>query len=154
MPFCFKKSIDISVLMYYCINQLVHYFMRKENAMSWTLDSDRPIFMQIIEHILVDIVSGKYAPGQKFPSVRDLAEDAAVNPNTMQRALSELEKIGLLYSERTSGRFITTDVKAIENLKDEMARDKTDAFMNDMCKIGLYKEDVIEIIKNYQKEKV
>ncbi len=122
--------------------------------MSWTLDSDRPIFMQIIEHILIDIVSGKYAPGQKFPSVRDLAEDAAVNPNTMQRALSELEKIGLLYSERTSGRFITTDVKAIENLKDEMAREKTDAFMSDMCKIGLYKDDVIEIIKNYQKEKV
>ena len=62
-------------------------------------------------------------------------------------------QIGLLYSERTSGRFITTDVKAIENLKDEMARDKTDAFMNDMCKIGLYKEDVIEIIKNYQNTK-
>ncbi len=82
--------------------------------MPWNLNSDRPIFMQIIEIIQLDIISGRYAPGEKLPSVRDLASEAAVNPNTMQKALSELERSGLVYSQRTSGRFITEDTKMIE----------------------------------------
>ena len=85
--------------------------------MPWNLNSSRPIFIQLIEIIQIDIISGKYAPGGKLPSVRDLAAEAAVNPNTMQKALSELERSGLVFSQRTSGRFITEDTKMIEELK-------------------------------------
>ena len=81
--------------------------------MPWNLDSDRPIFIQILERIRVDIISGKYQPGDKLPSVRELAAEAAVNPNTMQRAFAELERTGLVYSKRTSGRFITEDREMI-----------------------------------------
>ena len=75
--------------------------------MPWDLDNDRPIYLQLMERIQQDIVSGVYHSGDKLPSVRDLALEAAVNPNTMQKALSELERNGLVYSRRTSGRFIT-----------------------------------------------
>ncbi len=92
--------------------------------MPWNLTSDRPIFMQLIEIIQHDIISGKYAPGDKLPSVRDLASAAAVNPNTMQKALSELERSGLVYSQRTSGRFITEDHTMIEQLKESLAKEK------------------------------
>ena len=78
--------------------------------MPWNLNSDRPIFMQLIEIIQHCILSGTYPPGSKLPSVRDLASQAAVNPNTMQKALAELERSGLVYSQRTSGRFITEDI--------------------------------------------
>ena len=71
--------------------------------MSWNLNSERPIYAQIIERINLDIISGIYLPGAKLPSVRDLAQDAGVNPNTMQKALSELERTGLVLSQRTSG---------------------------------------------------
>ena len=88
--------------------------------MAWELDSDRPIFIQIVERIQMEIISGKYSPGDKLPSVRDLAAVAAVNPNTMQKALTELERTGLVYSQRTSGRFITEDAKMIEELKNNL----------------------------------
>ena len=87
--------------------------------MAWTLDSDRPIFLQIVERIQTDIVSGRYQPGDKLPSVRDLAAEASVNPNTMQKAFAELERTGLVYSRRTSGRFITEDChkdRTVKNL--------------------------------------
>ena len=85
--------------------------------MAWALNNDRPIYLQLMERIQTDIVSGKYKPGEKLPSVRELALDAAVNPNTMQKALSELERIGLVYSQRTSGRFITEDDTMLKELK-------------------------------------
>ena len=81
--------------------------------MSWTLDNDRPIYLQLMERIQRDIIAGVYQPGDKLPSVRDLALEAAVNPNTMQKALSELERSGLVYSQRTSGRFITEDTEML-----------------------------------------
>ena len=84
--------------------------------MSWNLDSSRPIYAQIIEKVSLDIVSGKYQPGDKLPSVRDLAAQAGVNPNTMQKALSELERENLVHSARTSGRFITEDKAMIEKM--------------------------------------
>ncbi|MFR2562465.1 MAG: GntR family transcriptional regulator [Anaeromassilibacillus sp.] len=85
--------------------------------MGWNLKSDRPIYAQLIEQIELMIVSGMYPPGAKLPSVRDLAADAAVNPNTMQRALSQLETDGLLYTQRTSGRYVTEDVDKIMQTK-------------------------------------
>ena len=74
--------------------------------MAWKLDSDRPIYAQILEIIQMQIISGKYQPGDKIPSVRELAADAGVNPNTMQKALSELERSGLILTQRTSGRTV------------------------------------------------
>ena len=100
--------------------------------MPWDLSSDRPIFLQIVEIIQLDIISGKYSPGDKLPSVRDLAFEASVNPNTMQRALSELERSGLVYSQRTSGRFITEEVAMIEELKSALAQNKIREFLKSM----------------------
>ena len=85
--------------------------------MAWALDSGRPIYAQIIERVQLDIITGHYKPGEKLPSVRELASEAAVNPNTMQKALSELEQSGLLYTQRTSGRFITEDTDLIHRMK-------------------------------------
>ena len=82
--------------------------------MSWQLTADRPIYLQLIEEIELRIVSGMYTVGEKLPGVRDLAAQASVNPNTMQKALTELERQGLVYSQRTAGRFITEDSKMIQ----------------------------------------
>lgn len=115
--------------------------------MSWDLTSDRPIFQQIIEIMQLAIVSGKYAPGDKLPSVRDLASEAAVNPNTMQKALAELERSGLVYSQRTSGRFITEDFKMIEELKANLAKEKIDEFLESMYQLGFGKEETITLMR-------
>lgn len=114
--------------------------------MPWNLDSDRPIFIQIVERIQMQILSGKYQPGDKLPSVRDLAMEAAVNPNTMQKALAELERSGLVYTQRTSGRFITEDQNMIEQLKKEHAKQTIDTFLLNMQRIGYSKEETLEMM--------
>ncbi len=115
--------------------------------MPWNLDSDRPIFIQIIEKIQMDIISGIYKPGDKLPSVRELAAEASVNPNTMQKALSELERTGLVYSQRTSGRFITEDTKMIDDIKSEMAREIISQFLENMQKLGFQKDETVSLMK-------
>ena len=115
--------------------------------MPWNLDSDRPIFIQIIEKIQMDIISGVYKPGDKLPSVRELAAEASVNPNTMQKALSELERTGLVYSQRTSGRFITEDTKMIDDIKSEMAREIISQFLENMQKLGFQKDETVSLMK-------
>lgn len=117
--------------------------------MPWNLNSDRPIFLQIIDRIRMDIVSGVYKPGEKLPSVRELASAASVNPNTMQRALSELEKTGLVYSHRTSGRFITEDSNMIEHSKQELAAAKIEEFFAAMKMLGISREEAISLIQNH-----
>ncbi len=106
--------------------------------MAWNLDADRPIFIQIVERIQMDIIAGRYTPGDKLPSVRDLAAEAAVNPNTMQKAFMELERTGLVYSVRTSGRYITEDTNMIEELKTSLAKEKITEFLNLMKMRFLY----------------
>ena len=119
--------------------------------MSWNLDSDRPVFVQIIEHMELDIVSGTLPPGAKVPNVRELASEAAVNPNTMQRALSEMERRGLMHTERTSGRYVTEDEAAIEALKKNIAYGGVNSFLSQMRKIGLGKEEILKLIReNYE----
>ena len=115
--------------------------------MPWNLTSDRPIFLQIIEIMQLSIVSGKYAPGDKLPSVRELATDAAVNPNTMQKALQELERSGLVYSKRTSGRFITENLNMIEEIKSTLAREKIETFLQSMKSLGFDREETISLMK-------
>ena len=116
--------------------------------MAWTLDSDRPIFLQIVERIQMDIISGRYAPGQRLPSVRDLAAEAAVNPNTMQRAFMELERIGLVYSVRTNGRYITEDTTIIEELKNSVAKEKINEFLTVMQELGYKNEEILSLMQN------
>lgn len=121
--------------------------------MKWVFDHDRPIYTQIIEQIKLFIASGEYSAGDKLPSVREMAQEAGVNPNTMQRAFAELESEGLVFANRTSGRFITEDTDMVQNLKDELASEAVKAFLDSMKSIGYSKEKTIELIKKSMKEK-
>lgn len=115
--------------------------------MPWDLDNERPIYLQLMERIQQDIVSGVYKAGDKLPSVRDLALDAAVNPNTMQKALSELERSGLVYSQRTSGRFITEDDNMLKELKRSLASEHIQNFFQKMRQLGFSDEETLKIIQ-------
>lgn len=114
--------------------------------MPWNIDSSRPIYLQIIERVQMDIITGRYQPGDKLPSVRDLAQEAAVNPNTMQKALSELERSGLIYSQRTSGRFITEDKELIHQMKKELAAAEVSAFVAHMKQLGITPEEIRQLL--------
>lgn len=114
--------------------------------MPWNLDFSRPIYLQIIERVQMDIITGRYQPGDKLPSVRDLAQEAAVNPNTMQKALSELERSGLIYSQRTSGRFITEDKELIHQMKKGLAAAEVSAFVAHMKQLGITPEEIRQLL--------
>lgn len=120
--------------------------------MTWDLKSDRPIYTQLLEYIQLSIISGKYKAGDKLPSVRDLAEEAAVNPNTMQKALAELERLGLVYTQRTSGRFITEDEHMIQHLKESIAKEQITVFFEKMKQLGFSTTEIIELIQNQERE--
>lgn len=120
--------------------------------MSWNMNADRPIYAQIVEKLQMDIVSGAYQPGDKLPSVRELAADAAVNPNTMQKAFGELERTGLVYTQRTSGRFITEDYEMIDRIKTNLAKEKIEEFFTNMKKLGYEKEETAHLIEAVMKE--
>jgi DNA-binding transcriptional regulator YhcF (GntR family) len=119
---------------------------------SWDLKSDRPIYLQLIEQIEIKICSGIFEPGSKLPSVRELAQEAAVNPNTMQKALSILEENGLLYTNRTSGRFITEDAKMIQQAKHKLAQDQISEFIEKMKSLGFDKTETLSIISTMLEE--
>ena len=114
--------------------------------MSWTLDNDRPIYLQLMERIQRDIIAGVYQPGDKLPSVRDLALEAAVNPNTMQKALSELERSGLVYSQRTSGRFITEDTEMLTQMKKELATEHIQEFFFFFFQLGFSRAELLTLV--------
>lgn len=120
--------------------------------MSWNFNDDKPIYIQLMEQIQLRIVSGIYKAGEKLPSVRDIASEASVNPNTMQKALTELERTGLVFSQRTSGRFITEDINMIKDIKNGLAKDQIQKFLYNMEKIGYTKNETIELIKVTSKE--
>lgn len=115
-------------------------------------DNKTPIYMQIITEMKMRMVSGKLAAGEKIPSVRELAQEFEVNPNTMQRALSEMERENLLYTERTSGRFVTTDEGIIMTLRNKLAEQELQKFMGYMEQIGYSKKEIIQKIELWQKE--
>lgn len=120
--------------------------------MSWTFNDDRPIYLQLMEQIQLKIICGTYKAGEKLPSVRDIASEASVNPNTMQKALTELERTGLVFSKRTSGRFITEDINMIKNIRSDLAKDQIETFFNNMKKIGYTKDEILELVQNISKE--
>ena len=114
--------------------------------MAWNLNSDRPIYAQILERIQMQIVSGVYQPGTKIPSVRELAADAGVNPNTMQKALAELERSGLVMTQRTSGRVVTEDLNMIKETKNQLAGEQVRDFVKRMKDLGFDREDIIDLL--------
>lgn len=118
----------------------------------WQFDNDKPIYLQIVELIKRSIVSGELKSGDRIESVREIATNAKVNPNTVQRALGELERIGLVYTERTNGRFITNDNKLIEEMKSELAKKEVCTFLNNMQKLGFDRAAILKQIENYEEE--
>ena len=121
--------------------------------MLWNFSEDRPIYAQIIEQIKRSVVSGELRAGDKMPPVRELAGEAGVNPNTMQRALSELERTGLIFSQRTSGRFITEDTDLIAEVKAKLANEKISEFLRDMEQLGYTPAQAAELIRGYKEDK-
>lgn len=115
--------------------------------MAWNLDSDRPIYAQILERIQMQIVAGVYQPGTKIPSVRELAADAGVNPNTMQKALAELERSGLVLTQRTSGRVVTEDLNMIKETRNQLAGEQVKDFVRRMRDLGFDREDIIDLLR-------
>lgn len=120
--------------------------------MAWELKSDRSIYLQLMEYIQRKIISGDYEPGEKLPSVRDLAVQAEVNPNTMQKALVELERGGLIYTNRTAGRFITEDVGLIKETKHKLAKQHVEDFIEKMEQMGFEKKEIISLFMDLSKE--
>ena len=122
--------------------------------MAWKLDESRSIWPQLKEVIKRDIISGKYKLGESFPTVRDLAEEAGVNRNTMQRAMSELEDEGLLITNRTSGRVVTDDVDLIVKIRRELAEISAKEYVLKMEALGFKKESIESILNEIlEKEK-
>lgn len=114
--------------------------------MDWTFDNSKPIYIQIADKIEAEILSGKFKQGDKIPSVRELAVTAAVNPNTMQRALQELESRSLVTVQRTSGRQVTEDSTAIENARTQKAEEIIINFISEVKSLGFSQEQAIELI--------
>lgn len=114
--------------------------------MNWTFTDDRPIYLQIVEQIELGILANDFPPGSQVPSVRDLAVEAEVNPNTMQKALAKLEDSGLMHTERTSGRFVTKDETMINNLRKNLAAEHTKQFLDSISKLGMSKKEILEMI--------
>ena len=120
--------------------------------MQWKLSDDRPIYVQLMETITAAIASGTLAAGSRLPSVREMAAQAGVNPNTMQRALAELERDGLLYSQRTAGRFVTDQSDRITQKRKELAMQQIRIFLSSMKEMGYTSEQTLNLILQAVKE--
>ena len=118
--------------------------------MEWQFRNDIPIYTQLIEQIKQRIVSGVFAPGQRLPAVREFALDAGVNPNTMQRALAELERDALVHSQRTAGRFVTEDAALIRQLREELAQAQLQQFFRAMAELGFEREEIIALVNRIE----
>ena len=115
--------------------------------MEFVFDNNVPIYIQLVEYIKIYLISGVFKSGEKLPSVREFATTFKVNPNTMQKALVELESLDLIYTERTNGKYVTKDEKPIEKLKDEYALTLAKSYFQGMKKIGLGKADSIKYLE-------
>ena len=120
--------------------------------MNWKFRDDLPIYSQLVEQIQLAIVSGTFRPGERLASVRDMASEAGVNPNTMQRALQELEREGMVYSQRTSGRYVTEDMQVIERAKKQFAEEQIRGFLEAMRKLGYQQEEILSMLKERKDE--
>ena len=140
-----NESFFLTFKLYYCIIQVIQ---QERSNMDKNFDNDRPIYIQIVEKLRIAIINGYYPPGSKIPSVRDLAAFLKVNPNTLQKALSELEDDKLIYTERTNGKYVTEDIKRINKEKEKIANNIVNSFLNEMNKIGIKKNEVIKYLQD------
>ena len=115
--------------------------------MNWSITGDRPVYLQLIEQMERAIVAGEYEAGARLPGVRELAAEAAVTPNTMQRALQELEARGLVNTQRTAGRTVTEDATRIAQLRRQLALRQADAFLNAMRALGYEKPEALALLE-------
>ena len=115
--------------------------------MDYIFDNERPIYIQLVEKLRMEIVSGRLKSGERLPSVRELALTARVNPNTMQKALVELEENGLVYTERTNGKFVTKNVELIEAIRKEVAKEQVKKYLHDMENIGITFEEALKYLQ-------
>ena len=122
-------------------------------GVKFSFDNDKPIYIQLVEQIKNCIISGDIKIGEKLPSVRELAIQAKVNPNTVQKALQELEDIELIYTERTNGKFVTNNQSLIEKYKKSYAKELTNKYILDMKSIGINASHIIEYLKEYGGDK-
>ena len=120
--------------------------------MDWTFRTDAPIYTQLYEKLTLAIVSGGYAPGERLPAVRELAVEAGVNPNTVQRALSELERCGLVYTQRTAGRFVTGDAALIGRERQRLAEERTRSFLGAMEELGYNRVQTVMLLEKMRGE--
>lgn len=120
--------------------------------MAWNFLSDKPLYTQIIEKIQLQIISGHYPAGSRLPSVREFASVAGVNPNTMQKAFSELERSGLIMTQRTSGRTVTEDNNMIIQIRTDLAREQIETFLANMQEMGFSKSEIAALIDKAAQE--
>lgn len=114
--------------------------------MQWNFRDDAPIYLQLTEQLRMKIVSGEYPPGYRLPGVRELAVEAGVNPNTVQRAMGELERMSLVYSQRTSGRSVTEDISILTAARREIAEKRVDEFLKTMKELGYSFEETMKML--------
>ncbi len=115
--------------------------------MQWNFTNDAPIYAQLVEQVKAGIVTGQFPPGERLPSVRDMATEAGVNPNTMQRAMAELERQGLVYAQRTAGRMVTEDETMIAKAKRDLAERHVQAFLTAMAGLGFRPGEIVSLLE-------
>ncbi len=115
--------------------------------MNFNFTNDRPIYLQLVEQLELYIIAGQFSPGDKLPSVRDLASLAKVNPNTMQKALQELEDKRLIITERTNGKFVTDDERFLHKCRAQFAKTKIQKFLSEMQELGLSCSEIISYLQ-------
>ena len=121
--------------------------------MEWKFNEETPIYQQIMDQVKQGIATGWYSAGEKLPSVREMALEAGVNPNTMQKALAELEREGLLYSKRTSGRFVAEKIELTKDLQEELVKGYVEMFLKNMKDLGFGLEEILVLLKKYEEER-
>lgn len=120
--------------------------------MAWNLSADKPIYSQLVEIIQIRITSGQYKAGDRLPSVRELAAEASVNPNTMQKALAELERNALIITQRTSGRIVTEDTELIRKTQSDLADEYIQKFFRTMKDLGYSEEEILTLVREAARE--
>jgi len=115
--------------------------------MDFIFDDEKPIYLQLIERVRLAIISGELPAGSRIPPVRELALQAHINPNTVQRALAELEESGLIYTERTNGKFVTEDPERIRREKENAARASLKRFREDLRRLAMTEEEIKALLK-------
>ncbi len=120
--------------------------------MEWQFNEGSPIYVQLTQEIEMQIARGVYKAGDRMPAVRELAMEAGVNPNTVQRAMADLEREGLIYTERTSGRFVTKDEERIKQLRKKLAQMTIAEFYEKMKQLGMSHEEMVQALETFLKE--